>query len=98
MDRSLSDFPVADSFRTRLRGLAWRDRAQAGPGLLIPRCSSVHTFGMRFELDIYFLNRDRRVLAVRRRVPPRRVLWHRGAAAILEIPSPQGGEISPPSP
>jgi uncharacterized protein len=85
--------PVATDFRTRLLGLAWRDRERAGPGLLIPRCSSVHTFGMRFELDIYFLGADGRVISVRRRVPPRRVFWQRGAAAILEIPSPpQGGE------
>ncbi|HYQ77998.1 MAG TPA: DUF192 domain-containing protein [Solirubrobacterales bacterium] len=85
-------FPIAKSFRTRLRGLSWRDRADAGPGLLIPRCASVHTFGMRFALDVYFLDRDGRVLHVRRRVPPRRVLWHRGARKVLEIPSPEGGE------
>lgn len=93
-----ADFPVATSFRSRLRGLAWRTRAEAGAGLLIPRCASVHTFGMRFELDVYFLDRDGRVLSVRRRVPPRRVVWQRGSAAVLEIPSPEGGEISAPSP
>jgi uncharacterized membrane protein (UPF0127 family) len=95
---SLADFPVADSFLSRLRGLALRERAQAGPGLLIPRCSSVHTVGMRFELDVYFLDRSGRVLSVRRRVPSRRVLWHRGAAAVLEIPSGEGGEIAAPRP
>jgi uncharacterized protein len=89
----LSVFPVAEGFRTRLRGLTWRRRSQAGPGLLIPRCSSVHTFGMRFELDVYFLDRRGRVLAVRRRVAPRRVLWCRGAAAVLEIPAAEGGEF-----
>ena len=87
--------PVAKDFRTRLLGLAWRDRERAGPGLLIPRCSSVHTFGMRFELDVYFLDAGGRVISVRRRVPPRRVLWQRGAAAILEIPTPPEGESSP---
>jgi len=92
------DVPAAESFRTRLRGLAWRDRTQAGPGLLIPRCSSVHTFGMRFALDIYFLDCEGRALVVKRRVPPRRVVWHRGASAVLEIPSAEGGEFSPPSP
>lgn len=92
----IDDFPVAAGFRTRLRGLAWRDRADAGPGLLIPRCSSVHTFGMRFELDLFFLDRAGRVIAVRRRVPPRRVAWQRGAAAILEIPSIEGGESAAP--
>jgi uncharacterized protein len=91
----LSIFPLAEDFRTRLRGLAWRWRSQAGPGLLIPRCSSVHTFGMRFELDVYFLDRDGRVLSARRRLPPRRVVWHCGAAAVLEIPAGEGGEIGP---
>jgi uncharacterized membrane protein (UPF0127 family) len=92
-----SPIPVAKDFRTRLRGLAWRDREAAGPGLLIPRCSSVHTFGMRFALDVYFLDAEGRVLSVRRRVPPRRVLWQRGSAAVLEIPSPQeGGESTVP--
>ncbi len=88
-----SPIPVAKDFRTRLLGLSWRSRERAGPGLLIPRCSSVHTFGMRFPLDVYFLDAEGRVLSARRRVPPRRVLWQRGASAILEIPSPpEGGE------
>jgi uncharacterized protein len=92
-----SPIPVAKDFRTRLLGLSWRSREKAGPGLLIPRCSSVHTFGMRFPLDVYFLDAAGRVISARRRVPPRRVLWQRGAAAILEIPSPpEGGESAGP--
>jgi uncharacterized membrane protein (UPF0127 family) len=92
----IAGFPVAESFRARLLGLAWRQRTDAGPGLLIPRCSSVHTFGMRFELDLLFLDRAGRVVAVRRRVPPRRVVWQRGAAAVLEIPSAEAGSAEPP--
>jgi len=92
VDAAPRSVPVAKGFRTRLLGLAFRDRDDAGPGLLIPRCASVHTFGMRFELDVYFLDRDGRVLSVRRRVPPRRVLWRRGARKVLEIPAPAGGE------
>ena len=93
MSHASLDVPVARSFRSRLFGLAWRDRSQAGPGLLIPRCSSVHTFGMRFELDVYFLDRAGRVLELSRQVPPRRVLWCRGASAVLEIPTREGGEF-----
>jgi uncharacterized protein len=89
-------FPVANDFRTRLRGLSWRDRAAAGPGLLIPRCASVHTFGMRFPLDVYFLDGDGRAVSVRRRVPPRRVICQQGAKSVLEIPSTEGGEFSAP--
>jgi uncharacterized membrane protein (UPF0127 family) len=94
----LTSFPVAESLRSRQLGLAWRRRAQAGPGLMISRCSSVHTFGMRFDLDVYFLDRSGRILSVRRRVPPRRVLWCRGASAVLEIPAQKGGEFGPPQP
>jgi len=91
----LARFPVATSFRSRLLGLSWRTRENAGPGLLIPRCASVHTFGMRFPLDLYFLDGDGRAIEVRRRVPPRRVARCRGASAVLEIPSPSRGESSP---
>jgi uncharacterized protein len=84
--------PVASGFRTRLLGLSGLRREQAGTGLLIPRCSSVHTFGMRFELDLIFLDDAGRPVSVRREVPSRRFARQRGAAAVLEIPSSQGGE------
>jgi len=94
MDDYLARFPRADTFRARLRGLAWRDRSRAGPGLLIPRCASVHTFGMRFALDLFFLDSAGRVIYVKRCVPPRRVVWCRAAAAVLEIPAGEGGEFA----
>jgi uncharacterized membrane protein (UPF0127 family) len=80
------EVPVAVGLRARLLGLALLDRAEAGPGLLIPKCSSVHTFGMKFALDVYFLGDDGRILEARRAVPRRRFLACRGAAAVLEIP------------
>jgi uncharacterized protein len=79
--------PVAVDWRSRLLGLSHLDRSRAGSGLLIPSCASVHTFGMRFDLDLYFLDRHGRVRGVRRAVPPRRLLWDRGASAVLEVPS-----------
>jgi len=88
------DVPVAVDFHSRLLGLAGLSRERAGAGLLLPRCASVHTFGMRFDLDLVFLDDEDRPLAVFLRVPPRRLAWHGGAAAVLEIPSPQGGEFA----
>jgi uncharacterized membrane protein (UPF0127 family) len=81
------EVPVAVGFRARGLGLSLLDREDAGPGLLIPRCASIHTFGMRFALDLYFLGPDDEVLDVRRAVPPRRFVAHRGAAAVLEVPA-----------
>jgi uncharacterized membrane protein (UPF0127 family) len=92
------EVPVATGLRARLLGLAHLDRDEAGAGLLIPRCSSVHTFGMRFALDLYFLDERFSLLAVHREVPARRVVSHRGASAVLEIPAAEGGEISSPQP
>jgi uncharacterized membrane protein (UPF0127 family) len=86
---------VAATRRARLLGLARLDREQVGEGgLLIPRCASVHTFGMRFALDVVFLNREGEVVGLRRGVPPRRVVWQRGAWAVWEMPSTLSGATS----
>jgi uncharacterized membrane protein (UPF0127 family) len=88
------EIPVATTLPSRLLGLAHLDREEVGLGLLIPRCSSVHTFGMRFELDVCFLGAENELLAVRREIPARRVISCRGARSVLEIPAGQGGEFS----
>jgi hypothetical protein len=56
---------------------------------------------MRFALDLFFLDREGRVIGVRRRVPPRRIVWWPGADAVLELPTcgeipGEGGEIDAP--
>ena len=88
------EVPVAVGLRSRLLGLAYLDRSEAGPGLLIPRCSSVHTFGMRFALDLVFLDEQGAPVAVRLGVAPRRFASCRGAAAVLEAPAGAGGEFA----
>jgi uncharacterized protein len=80
--------PVATGLRSRLLGLALLARERAGPGLLIPHCCSVHTFGMRFELDVLFLDDEGRILELRRSVPPARVVRCATASAVLELPAP----------
>jgi uncharacterized membrane protein (UPF0127 family) len=78
--------PVALSRRARILGLALLDRPAAGAGLLLPGCRGVHTFGMRFPLDLVFLDRSMRAVSFRRAVPPGRVAFERGAQAVLEMP------------
>lgn len=78
---------VADRRVSRLLGLAFLSRDRAGPGLLIPACRSVHTFGMRFRLDIVFFDRDGQTLRELAAVRPHRVVACTGAAAVLELPS-----------
>jgi uncharacterized membrane protein (UPF0127 family) len=88
------EVPVATGVRSRLLGLVWLERRRVGAGLLIPCCSSVHTFGMRFALDLHFLDEHGKRLAVHRAVPPRRLVFVRDARAVLEIPAGEGGEFS----
>jgi trehalose synthase len=88
------DVRVARGARARLLGLSRLDREDAGTGLLIPRCSSVHTFGMRFALDLVFIDRAGRPCSVRRQVPPRRFAVDRRASSVLELPCPQGERVT----
>jgi len=74
-----------------LLGLSRLDRDEVGSGLLIPHCAAVHTFGMRFPLDLVFLDAEDELLSVRRALPPRRFARDRRASAVLELPS-QAGE------
>jgi hypothetical protein len=79
---------VAESWRARALGLAWLAAEPAGDcALLLPRCRSIHSFGMRFELDVWFLDADWRPLRHLAALPPRRVAGYRAAAAVLERPA-----------
>jgi uncharacterized membrane protein (UPF0127 family) len=77
----------------RLRGLIGRRDWPAGVALEIPRCRSVHTFGMRFPLDLVWLDGSRRVVRVDRAVPPCRVRACWRARSVLELRTPgiEGG-------
>jgi len=75
----------ARRFNERRKGLAGLDELPANVGLRIHRCNSVHTFGMRFALDLLWLARDGRLLRVDRDVPPRRLRVCRRAKSVVEV-------------
>lgn len=64
----------AHTLKARLRGLLGCDALPAGHALIFPQCGSIHTLGMRFSIDVIFVDRQWRVLAWRTQVPPWRVL------------------------
>jgi uncharacterized protein len=86
------DVPVATTRRERLLGLAFLDRVEVGEGLYLPSCRCIHTFGMRFAIDVLFLDPEGRVIELRREVPPGRVVRCRAADSVLELSAP----ASPP--
>jgi uncharacterized protein len=78
---------VADTSLSRLKGLLGRRELPAGEGLLLRPASSVHTFFMRFPIDVVFLDRELRVLGLATNLKPWRAAARRGARAVLELPA-----------
>ncbi len=77
---------IADTFFGRLRGLLGRAGLAQGEGILITPCRDVHTFWMRFPIDIVFLDRARTVVGLRKSTPAWR--WYfggRNAQQVLEL-------------
>lgn len=89
-----TDVAVARTFLKRLRGLIGRQCLPAGAGLLFLRCRSVHTFFMRFPIDVVFLDRKRTVLDVHARVGPGRIVRASEAPHwTLELPAGRCEEV-----
>ena len=79
---------VADSLFARMKGLLGRDDLPPGHCLWICPCKGVHTFFMRFDIDVLVLDRNQRVLAVITSLAPNRMspVYARGAT-VLELPA-----------
>jgi uncharacterized protein len=78
---------VADTVLARMKGLLGRKELASGEGLLLRPASSVHTCFMRFPIDVVFLDRELRVLALTTNLKPWRAAARRGARAVLELPA-----------
>ncbi|MFH9606598.1 DUF192 domain-containing protein [Streptomyces sp. NPDC017448] len=73
---------IAASYRARTRGLLGRDGIEGA--LMLTPCGSVHTFGMRFAIDVAYLDRTFRVLAVTTMRPGRLGLPRLRARHVVE--------------
>jgi uncharacterized protein len=73
---------VVSGVRARQRGLLGRDGLTGA--LWLQPCRQVHTFGMRFAIDVAYVDRRGRVLAVHRMPPGRLARPHLAARAVVE--------------
>lgn len=78
---------MADTSAKRRTGLLKHDRLEPGDGLWIVPCESVHTFFMKFPIDLVYLDRDRKVKKIRHAVPAWRLSACFTAHSILELPA-----------
>ncbi len=78
----------ARSCAAKMTGLLACDTLEKGCGLLIPECHSVHSFGMRYDIDVVFLDAENRVVKIVHEMKPRRWIKKvKNAAKVLELPA-----------
>ena len=78
---------VAGDSASRRKGLLGRDHLEPGRAVLIAPTQGIHTFGMRFAIDIVAVTRDGVVVKIRANVPRRRIVFALKAFAIIELPA-----------
>lgn len=78
---------IADTSAKRRTGLLKHERLEPGHGLWIVPCESVHTFFMKFAIDLVYVDKKHKVRKVRNAVPPWRLSACLAAYSILELPA-----------
>jgi uncharacterized membrane protein (UPF0127 family) len=78
---------IADTSAKRRTGLLKHERLEPGHGLWIVPCESVHTFFMKFAIDLVYVDKKHIVRKVRNAVPPWRLSACLSAHSILELPA-----------
>jgi hypothetical protein len=78
---------IADTSAKRRTGLLKHTKLDPGEGLWIAPTEGVHTFGMKFPIDVVFLNRAKKVLKVRPNMVRARIAISLLAHSVLELPA-----------
>ncbi len=76
---------IAATRRSRRRGLLGRDRLDEASALLLAPCTAVHTVGMRFAIDVVFVDRQGYAVKVVRNLRPWRIALAAGGRAVIEM-------------
>lgn len=79
---------IADNFWQRLKGLIGKKEFKDGEGLYLTPCSSVHSFWMRFPIDVVYLDKESKVIYIIENMKPCQMgKVIKRAASVLELPT-----------
>ena len=85
---------VAETLLSRTIGLMFSKKMQGFDGLLIKQCNSIHTFFMKYPIDVVFLSKDYMVIDYVKKILPWRMTWMRfKASQVLELESEEGRDL-----
>lgn len=79
---------LASSLGQRMKGLLGQDSLSTNEALVLKPCSSIHTFFMRFSIDVLFLDKNMQIIRLFRNMPPNRlspIVW--GSKIAIELPA-----------
>ena len=96
-ERVAASVEIAATRKTRRRGLLGRGHLDEASALLLAPCAAVHTVGMRFAIDVVFVDRQGYAVKVVRDLRPWRIALATGARAVIEMPagSLRWGQVLP---
>lgn len=83
-----NDVILADTFLKRVKGLLGKNTFSSGQALILEPCISVHTFFMRFPIDVIFADKAFRVIDIIHKLSPNKfspVYWN--SSKVIELPS-----------
>ncbi len=81
---------MATSILSRMRGLMFRNEIEKDEGIILEPCNSIHTFFMKFPIDVVFINKKNKIIKIYKSLPPWRltpIVW--GSKKVLEVASNQ---------
>jgi len=82
------EYICADSLLKRLKGLLGTKALKTGQALILDPCNSIHTFFMKYPIDVIFVNRDNKVVKIITSIPPFRLTGiYFSASYAIELPA-----------
>lgn len=91
----IEEIEDASNFFRRFMGLMYRKSIPHMHGLLLTPCNEVHTFGMRFDIDVITLSKDNEILFIDKAVKPNKIRKKvNGGYKVLELNSGLSDELS----
>ena len=79
---------MADTPRKRMRGLLGRESMKEGNSLVITQCQSIHMFFMKFAIDVVFIDGNKKVVGLSKKIKPfmlSPIFWK--SACAIELPA-----------
>jgi len=78
---------ISDNFFLRLKGLMFKESMSEEEALVFYHTPSIHTFFMRFPIEVVFLNKKMQVIEIYQELKPRKIVFSTSSSIAIELPA-----------